>query len=480
MKNNLIFGYDILTYNGELPNCLNPKFISTIYTASYFDYSMSGAFFSKRWNCDWAVYNSNFFEKIGIEKKSVYQIVEDKKNGYVYDWFYLIEPFGNLEQFFGNHTIHEFSFNYISKKALKEISNQNGKLLIHYTVDGGLGVTLENFEKIIKFTKDNKISEDKVYFIFSDFKLKKNFEKLGLGYKVFDYNLNMISKAQEFYNTINNSEYRYWGNNSNEPQVGRIKSDKSNIVTKDEFINSIGDFKKDFLMLNRHWKLHRLLLMSQLFKFGFENNLVSWDNKFYSQNVIDEFLIHDKNYEFVEKVKNYSQSIDIEDLTKIAGYGFETKEIYLQTYMSLVTESIFFQSKGEHDIFVNFPTGYVSEKIWKPIGHCQPFILAGPAKTLQYIRERFGYKTFSPYIDESYDLECDDFTRLKLIQKEIEKFSQKTKEEKDQFLTDVKDICVHNQTIFLEYAIKSWKPLLQNDEMYKITNFLLDDKKILV
>ena len=61
MDNKLIFGYDILTYNGELPNCLNPKFINTIYTASDFDFSNSGAFFSKRWNCDWAVYNSNFY-----------------------------------------------------------------------------------------------------------------------------------------------------------------------------------------------------------------------------------------------------------------------------------------------------------------------------------------------------------------------------------------------------------------------------------
>jgi hypothetical protein len=223
-----------------------------------------------------------------------------------------------------------------------------------------------------------------------------------------------------------------------------------------------------------------LLLMSQLYKLGIDKSLVSWDNRFYHQNVVDEMLIHDRNDEFVEKIKTSSQLIDIEDLTKIAGYGFETKEIYLQTYMSLVTESIFFQSKGEYDIFVNFPTGYVSEKIWKPIGHCQPFILAGPAKTLQYIRERFGFKTFSPYIDESYDLECDDFARLRLIQKEIDKFSNKTKEEKDQFLNSVKDICIHNQTIFLEYALKSWKPILENEEMFKIINFLIDDKKTLI
>lgn len=33
MENKIVFGYDVMTYNGELPNCLNPKFISTIHTA---------------------------------------------------------------------------------------------------------------------------------------------------------------------------------------------------------------------------------------------------------------------------------------------------------------------------------------------------------------------------------------------------------------------------------------------------------------
>jgi hypothetical protein len=168
--------------------------------------------------------------------------------------------------------------------------------------------------------------------------------------------------------------------------------------------------------------------------------------------------------------------LDIQDLTKIAGFGFEDKSIYLNTYLSIVTESVFFQSKGPDDIYVNFPTGYLSEKIFKPLGHCQPFILAGPSKSLQYLRERFGFKTFHPYIDESYDMENDDFNRLKMIEIEIDKFSSKTKEEKDEFLNNIKDICVYNQNLFLEYGKNSWRNLSYNKEMALILNFLLDDK----
>ena len=46
----IIFGYDVMTYNGEIPNCFHPKFLNTIYEASDFDYSMSGEHFQKRWN----------------------------------------------------------------------------------------------------------------------------------------------------------------------------------------------------------------------------------------------------------------------------------------------------------------------------------------------------------------------------------------------------------------------------------------------
>ena len=99
---------------------------------------------------------------------------------------------------------------------------------------------------------------------------------------------------------------------------------------------------------------------------------------------------------------------------------------------------------------------HLSEKVWKPIGHCQPFILAGPAKSLEYIKS-LGFKTFSPYIDESYDSCIDDTERLNLILREVEIFSQKTKEEKDTFLENVKEICEYNQRLFLDFSVNHKK-----------------------
>lgn len=444
----MILGYDVMTYNGEIPNCLHPKFLNTVHAASDFDYSMCGEVYQKRWNHHWFLYNSNFWEHFSV-KKSVYEIVKYQPD---VKWFYIVEPFASLENFFGNHEFYnEFALNNMSKVALDSIKNNNGNLLITYVIDGGLGITIPNFQKIVDFTRGNGIPDEKVHLVFQDFKLKENIKKLGVGYNVYDFNMALQSKSQEFNKTLNDPNWSFWGPDSHESQVGKMQRNVSSIATYSEFEKSIGEDKKDFLFLCRHWKLHRLMLMNTLFKLNLDNNLVSWDNRFYHDHIVQDFEKFEQNPEFIELIKTTSRTLDIDDLTRIAGYGFENKDIYLNSYISLVTESIFFQENVDEEGLSEFPTGYLSEKIWKPIGHSQPFILAAPSKSLEYLKS-IGFKTFHPFIDESYDLENNDFARLLMIMKEVEKFANKTKEEKDQFLRDVSHICKYNQELFLNYT----------------------------
>lgn len=450
----LIFGYDIITPYGPLPNCLNPKFYQTVYDASNLNYDKCRDYFIEKWECDYSVFNSHDYDNIS-EKKSLNQIIKDSSNGEKYDWFYIVEPHSGLDLFFGEHHVHNtFLLNFMSDVAISEIKNGNGNLLINYIIDGGLGMTTKNFQKIIDFTKKHNIPDNKVFLIFSDFKLKDNLIKLGVNYNVYDYNFYLKFKSHEFNNIIRG------GTNMT-------------MVTQNDFLDSINNNKKDFLLLTRHWKLHRILLLSQLHKLGLENNLVSWEKSYYNHLYIEKLLEYDDNKEFADLVTNTSKYIDVEDLTKIKGIEYENKKMYLDTYISIVTESIFF-TEMDSNLDVNFPTGFLSEKIWKPIGHCQPFILAGPSFSLKYIKERYGFKTFHPYIDETYDTEDDNFKRLKLIQKEIEKFSAKSTDEKIKFLNDVKDICIFNQNKFLEIGRDTFGELPIDEELTKVRDFLLN------
>jgi hypothetical protein len=459
---NLILGYDIVTYNGELPNCLDPKFLPTVYEGGKFDFSKIRTIFNERYKCDSCVFNDGTFDNLS-EKKSLHEILKDKKNGLRYKWFYLIEPHSGLDLFFGLHKIHNtFAMEFMSEIAINEIVNGDGNLLIHYTVDGGLGVNLENFQKIIDFTRNHHIPDEKVYFIFSDFKLKDNFNKFNVNYKVFDFNFYLIFKSQEFNNIIKKRPF--------------IELNKSSIVMPEDFINSIGSNKKDFLLLTRIAKLHRYMLLFQMYNLGLDNNLISWDKNFFRGDLIEKMRKYVENDDFANLLETTSKYVDVKDIANVSGYGFENKEIYLNTYISIVTESIFFQSESDPDKLSDFPTGFLSEKIWKPIGHCQPFILVGPSKSLKYIKEELRFKTFHPYINESYDNENNDLKRLELIQIEIEKFSKKTKEEKDQFLNDVKEICIYNHKQFLKYGDDEY--ILTKKSMYfNMIDFLIGNTR---
>jgi hypothetical protein len=449
----LIFGYDVVTSNGVIPNCLNPKFLPTIYDGSKFNYGKARDYFIEKWSIDFAVFNGHEFNSVSTNK-SVYEIINDRKNNISYEWYYIIEPHSGFDLFFGKNPVHNtFLMNFISEQSINEIVNHNGKLLINYVIDGGLGINTNNFNMIIDFTRKNNIPDEKVYMVFSDFKLKDNLIKLNVNYNVIDYNFYLRYKSHEFNKIIND------------------KTNTSTIVTKEDFINKIYSDKKDFLLLTRHWKKHRIFLLNKLHRLGLDNNLVSWEKSYYNHTYIEDLKKHDNNEEFIDLVINTSKHIDVEDLVNIMGIGFENKEMYLNTYISLVTESMFFQDD------INFPTGFLSEKIWKPIGHCQPFILAGPSKSLRYIREKYKFKTFHPFIDESYDDEDDDIKRIQMIELEVEKFSKKTKTEKVQFLNNVKDVCIYNQELFLKFGVDNFGKMSTNFDLDDVHTFLLSERR---
>ena len=65
--------------------------------------------------------------------KSVYQIVNDRKAGNIYDWFYIIEPYSNLRLFFNpERSKKKSSLEFISEKVINEVKNHSGKILINY------------------------------------------------------------------------------------------------------------------------------------------------------------------------------------------------------------------------------------------------------------------------------------------------------------------------------------------------------------
>jgi hypothetical protein len=111
--------------------------------------------------------------------------------------------------------------------------------------------------------------------------------------------------------------------------------------------------------------------------------------------------------------------------------------LYKNSWLSIVTESSFF--KYENSIFI-------SEKTFKPIACMQPFIIVGSRGTLKYLR-KLGYKTFDPFIDESYD-DLDDQHRLPAIMEALKKVQ--AIEDKVSWYNSMREIVEHNHKLFME------------------------------
>ena len=87
---------------------------------------------------------------------------------------------------------------------------------------------------------------------------------------------------------------------------------------------------------------------------------------------------------------------------------------------------------------------HLTEKVWKAITNFQPFIYIGHPTALKKLKE-FGFKTFEPFIDESYDDEYDKDKRFKMIQEQISRLvCDKTIEEIHEWYWSIEKTLRHN------------------------------------
>lgn len=119
---------------------------------------------------------------------------------------------------------------------------------------------------------------------------------------------------------------------------------------------------------------------------------------------------------------------------------------YKTSYFGVVTESKYYHDSDHLDVLRTNASldGYlISEKTYKMIQGRLPFIIVGFTGSLRALRER-GYKTFHPFINESYDLIENDEKRLLTIVDEIERLCSLTDEQWLKLQEHVMPIINHN------------------------------------
>ena len=113
------------------------------------------------------------------------------------------------------------------------------------------------------------------------------------------------------------------------------------------------------------------------------------------------------------------------------------RNIYNSAYISIVAETETLSTPG---------TFFISEKITRPLLVGHPFVILGCTGYLQCLHD-LGFQTFSPWLDEAYDLVKDPNRRIEAIVDSVEQFSRLTDSQRQQACLEMQPVIEHNRRL---------------------------------
>lgn len=257
-------------------------------------------------------------------------------------------------------------------------------------------------------------------------------------------------------------------------------------LTKTIDTNSSNTFQTTkFSALSRRyvpWRLHlyALLVKKKLlnnFIYSFNNIHPYGDVVHYSKDTMLNDLnetkfgeINSMLFEWLDKVPyTLPGNVNVKN-----GWENTTYNAILSANIHLLIEThfdFFYVPKGPDNIYNRkLAPGCISEKFYKTISCEKPFIAFATPYFLEQVRE-LGFKTFSPYINESYDLELDHNKRADMIVSEVERISNLSNDEYQLLVIQCQTIAQYNKKLFIS---------MKKDKIYNQNfNFLIDHWKVL-
>lgn len=250
------------------------------------------------------------------------------------------------------------------------------------------------------------------------------------------------------------------------------------------------DTRKRFLFLNRRYSTDRAYMYFQFHKL---NLLDKMHSTFELHNVYNENLVTlDTVIKDIEKTHNTASREVIDYInsnnTQIQAslphkirndnplYNLNHKKSYLyslwniaahnSTDINIISET-FKYYKGIKDNDIHYQTlFFITEKTYRTILMKQPFILFSNPYALKYLRDA-GYKTFSPFIDESYDIIENLADRQNAIVKEVNRLHNMGEYEFNKLLDNCKIIADHNYNNLMKRKLDKFHNTIWSNDKFK-------------
>lgn len=373
-------------------------------------------------------------------------------------FFYTIHPFGDVYTCLGkNDNYHQnvSVFDNISRKAKEFSHSKNFFIIFDYSTEGD--IMPDMFYYIHEACEKNKINIENVivlssssntFELYNDYYVKDKQPKKKL--KAAFYPWSLLSKAKDTQKILYEDAIIHFGDFKHKNSLMSLEEAKTT------------NRPKKALCLNRRLSHHRIILISLLISDNHLNtSSISFDTKMLYNNddlimdiigghaydndtFLDDKFLKQKCVDGFRKMKKIERSIvDYDDIENVWGFAFEQKENYMDSYFSIVTETLFYRVGN-----------YISEKTWKPIAHLHPFVIVGRPGTLKYLKH-LGFKTFSDYWDESYDEIENNAARMQSVYKTITTLLNKSNEEWDTLYQELLPILEWNRNTLLNVNEKT-------------------------
>tara|TARA_Y100001963_G_C6782531_1_gene450789 strand:- start:2095 stop:3450 length:1356 start_codon:yes stop_codon:yes gene_type:complete len=400
--------------------------------------------------CDSGFVLGEFFENEDVYFKSVSDI---KDENYIYP--VCVRNFGHsIGIHIWENTDNNTSFlDHIPDIVLNHLRNNQAKLLVYYGYE------------------EDSIHGDSLFRLYNDFKRKLSEKEIPLENVIYS-DANILLNEESNINDIKMVVSNYCANT-----VGRFNNEHKNNLYHGSQTKSIQNRKvwedsknkirsKHFLCYNRLPKPHRAVTVLSLYRNdNIDKGIVSfpdygmssWDvvehkeqylkREHYEYFLQDNNIIIDYENSADELLKKLPLVLDKTDFTICHSVINNNVSHYLNTYFTICTES-HCSNREESGNALAF-----TEKTWKPITNFHPFIFVANAGSLEKLKE-YGFKTFHPFIDESYDNIDNTGQRFLAIEKEINKLCSKPIEELHEWYWSIEETLKHNYYHFYKKFIK--------------------------
>jgi hypothetical protein len=205
---------------------------------------------------------------------------------------------------------------------------------------------------------------------------------------------------------------------------------------------------KDFVCLNRSYKYHRPKIINDLWEAGILNSSYFSLAEIMTSDEEEYTVIRDNGMPILangEPRHNISSGRMSHDSVGNFDWAKHSK-------MFISTESQMFDCTDTLPNYPEYDMLFVSEKVHKPLAWGMPFIVLGPCRALAHMKQ-LGFKTFEPYIDESYDLISEPQERYEAVLESIKAFKSSPYPAEE-----LQEIVAHNIRLF--YSKKLYQDMV--------------------